>query len=190
MQREESISALMDDAGDAADHETLPALLDEPTMRETWARYQMIGDVLRGAEISPHSNQLSARVSAALSLEAASPTQTVVPFKPKPASWSPPRRIRWAAAAALVLGFTIGWSSRSPTGGTPDLQATAFAPNTLPTPDEPNVEGEQVSTLSPAEYQRRINRYLVNFNEQRAQLGVSGVHPHVRVVGLESAPAE
>ena len=39
-----------------------------------------------------------------------------------------------------------------------------------------------------AQLQRRLNSYLVNFNEQRAQFTLPNVHPYVRSVGFETEP--
>jgi hypothetical protein len=36
-----------------------------------------------------------------------------------------------------------------------------------------------------AELRRRLNSYIVNFNEQRDSLAVPNVHPYVRIVGFD-----
>ena len=48
--------------------------------------------------------------------------------------------------------------------------------------------GIGVNQYDHAELRRRLNSYIVNFNEQRDSLAVPNVHPYVRIVGFEKEP--
>lgn len=199
MHNSERISALLDGAGDADDLAALANLGADPTARNTWARYQLIGEVLRDDGFEQLTlTDLSRRIADGISREPTpAPWPDNVQPLPRPA---PPRGglQRWVglAAAASVAAFAYFGLSQPGSGPSPaapvasDARGPA-APLALVAapalPADGAVEAEQVSTLSAEEYQRRINSYLVNFNEQRTQMGVPGVHPYVRVVGFESA---
>lgn len=187
----ERISALLDDAGDRTDEAALAEIAREPAARQTWARYQFIGEGLRAGAGPLPSPDFRSRVAAALERE--SPALRVTPPAAAIRRHSRLRRpaLALAAAASVVALVFSGWYAQSRFEGPSILQAQTGAPEaTLATAPEANNDAQRVSVLSEQEYQRRINSYLVNFNEQRAQLGVPGVHPYVRVVGFESAPRQ
>ncbi len=185
----ERISALLDNAGDRTDQAALAAIAQDQAARQTWSRYQLIGDSLRDGEIPLKNQHFGARVAAALERE--SLASLLAP------SAAVSRRLFWllrpvaalAAAASLAALMFSGWYSRLLPEAPTALATHTGAPSALPvTSSKSNRDAPHISVLSEEEYQRRINSYLVNFNEQRAQLGVPGVHPYVRVVGFESAP--
>ncbi len=184
MELSERISALLDDAGDAGDQAALGEIAQDQAARQTWARYQLIGDSLRGAD-PQLTSVLGARVSAALAHETLVPTETSKVTILRPKRWQP-RAVAGLAAAAAVATLMFFGGSLRPAVDSPPVLATQTGIST------PQVapDSARVSVLSEAEYQRRINSYLVNFNEQRAQLGVPKVPPSVRVVDFEVAPQQ
>lgn len=204
MQTSERVSALVDGAGEADDLAAIAEITRDPAERARWARYALMGDVLRAADGKAGPGfDLSTRVRAALDAEPvfAPGTAKVVPWPAGPARRWPGALTGLATAASLAVVAFLGLQSQPsppPTALNPQAATAPAAPvanapvSALALADTPGNAGaaspdpDQVSTLSPEEYQRRINRYLVNFNEQRAQMGVPGVHPYVRVVGLES----
>ena len=185
----ERISALLDNAGDRTDQTALAAIARDPAARRTWSRYLLIGDSLRDGEIPLKNQHFGARVAAALEQESlASPLAPTAAASRRP-FWLPRPVAALAAAASLAALMFSGWYSRLLPEAPTALATHTGAPSTLPvTSSKSNRDAPHISVLSEEEYQRRINSYLVNFNEQRAQLGVPGVHPYVRVVGFESAP--
>ena len=185
----ERISALLDNAGDRTDQAALAAIARDPAARRTWSRYQLIGDSLRDGEIPLKNQHFGARVAAALERESPVSSRAPTTAVNRRPFWLPRPVAGLAAAASLAALMFAGWYSRSLPEAPTALAAHSGAPSTLPaiTPTS-NRDAPHISVLSEEEYQRRINSYLVNFNEQRAQLGVPGVHPYVRVVGFESAP--
>ena len=185
----ERISALLDNAGDRTDQTALAAIARDPATRRTWSRYQLIGDSLRDGEIPLKNQHFGARVAAALERESPVSSRAPTTAASRRPFWLPRPVAALAAAASLAALMFAGWYSRSLPEAPTALAAHSGAPSTRPpiTPAS-NRAAPHISVLSEEEYQRRINSYLVNFNEQRAQLGVPGVHPYVRVVGFESAP--
>ncbi|MGH8597932.1 MAG: sigma-E factor negative regulatory protein [Gammaproteobacteria bacterium] len=182
MQPNERLSALMDDAGDASDREFLRQTTEDPTLHRTWSRYHAIRQTLRDPGSNPIDSRFSANLTNRLALDPPH-SATVVPF-PVRAARSKLRTILPIAASLVgiaVLGILI---SRD----IPEPPTLAAGYNSRAIADLPNLATE-IPVLSDGEYQRRLNAYLVNFNEQRAQLRSPGVHPYVRVVDFESGAA-
>jgi len=210
MQNSERVSALLDGAGEDDDLTALAEIVRDPEECARWARYQFIGDTLREPEGRVEARfDLAARVHAALAAEPPLQRDTarVVTLPVRTSRRWPGALTGLATAASLAFVAFLGLqssNSSSPATFAPQAAMTAAEPEVPPaaTAVAPPValadttreivdearDPDQVSTLSPEEYQRRINSYLVNFNEQRAQMGVPGVHPYVRVVGYESTP--
>lgn len=208
---DEQFSALIDDAADLPPDSLISELLDDDARRRQWARYHLIGDVLRDRQ-APIDLDLAGRISAAIDTEPALLAPNALP-RERPRSAAAATRAGgrpWAVAAGLAaVGVTgVLLASRMPEPAAPAAPVAAVAsiqPATLATPvaaaiatagaaapqlvtwdteGTPNAANPQTS-----EFQRRLNSYLVNFNEQRSNLGVPGVHPYVRIVGFEAEPA-
>jgi len=210
---EEQFSALIDDEADLPPGKLLAELLDDAQARRRWSRYHLIGDVLRDRD-TPLDLGLAARISAAIDTEPALLAPRPRPTPAAAAQPSAPTRRPWALAAGLAaVGFTgLMFATRTPPP--PELPAVAMptpavpslpgavpvavvAPGTATVPVQSGADEPQFvrwddtgipSTADPrsVEFHRRLNSYLVNFNEQRSNLGVPGVHPYVRIVGFES----
>lgn len=205
MQKLEQISALHDNAGSPEDLAALAQIAADPACRDAWARFQALTDLLDESEPMLVGDTLRRRVTAALAAEPiplprpSTATITALPAQRPPRHWP-----GLAVAASVLMAALTGWYLQSVQrpgsvdAGLPlaehPVQAQALpggAGTGLPTATAEVAaiaDPAQVSSLPPEEYQRRINSYLVNFNEQRAQMGAPGVHPYVRVVGLENAP--
>ena len=194
--REEQLSAFVDDELDAPAGAFLARLVEDPESRERWARYHMIGDVLRDRE-APLDLALGARVAAALATEPA----LLAPPAAKPARASTARVTplrRWGLAAGFAAAALLGASfvtreSPQPVAVVAEQGSPASAPVEPVSRDEVRpqaVAWDELRDVPPqnVEFHRRLNSYLVNFNEQRADLGVPGVHPYVRIVGFEAEP--
>lgn len=194
--QEEQLSAFVDDELDAPPGAFLARLVEDQESRERWARYHMIGDVLRDRE-APLALTLGARVADALAAEPA----LLVPPVGKPAL-GPAARVtplrRWGLAAGFAAAALLGASfvAREPLQPVPvvaeqgppviapaaPVNADGVRPQAVAWDESRDVPPQNV------EFHRRLNSYLVNFNEQRADLGVPGVHPYVRIVGFEAEP--
>lgn len=181
MELNERISALIDDAGDPADHEALLQSLHNAELRGTWSRYHLIGDTLRNQDLIAPDSRLLDNVAAAIAT-APTHTHTVIPFVANPARrWRRRPALSAALAASAVLAV-LGIIAFSSVSTNPPAVAAAEQDRSLDLKTRP-----EIPVLSDGEYQRRLNAYLVNFNEQRAQLHVPGVHPYVRVVDFDSS---
>lgn len=200
---DEQFSALIDDAADVPPERLVAALLDDDVARRRWTRHHLIGDVLRDPD-APIDLGLAARIGAAIDAEppllapSALPPRAVTPK-------APASRRPWAVAAAVAaVGFTgLMLAARAPDPRSVEAPLAAdqrsgaeMAQAVVDTPGMAAADTQFVrwddtgrpSTTDPrsSEFHRRLNGYLVNFNEQRSNLGVPGVHPYVRIVGFES----
>jgi len=194
----EQLSALVDDELDGPPGALLARLVEDEASRGQWARYHLIGDVLRDQE-APLAPDLRARISAAIEAEPALLAPAAVRLAPAPHLPAAGNARRWGIAASLAaVGLTgVMLVARAPDSspGMPLAQTPLVQP-TVPSAPVAQAqvvswdEGGALSAATPetVEFQRRLNSYLVNFNEQRANLGVPSVHPYVRIVGFESEP--
>lgn len=208
---EEQFSALIDDAADLPPGQLISNLLDDDARRRQWARYHLIGDVLRDRQ-APIDLDLAGRISAAIDTEPALLAPQAMRAAHPRGNQAPARTSGrpWAVAAGLaavgVTGVLLATRLPDPAAtATPVAAVASLQPATLPAnaaqaPQFAAQAGPQVVTWDTegtpnaanpqtSEFQRRLNSYLVNFNEQRSNLGVPGVHPYVRIVGFEAEPA-
>ncbi len=212
MHKPEIFSALLDDEGSPEELANLDALAADDEIRSLWSRYQFIGDTLRAGDGKVFTApRFSADIRALLEREpahggAVPPEDSAVIFlKPTLTSrastagrvegigWRPAIGL---AVAASVMAFMLGLWSGDPTvsdaplaaGSATALPAVAQTVATVATPSGASDSGsvEQVSSLPEAEYRRRMDNYLMNFNEQRARMGMPQAHAYVRVVGFDT----
>jgi sigma-E factor negative regulatory protein RseA len=192
--KDEQLSALMDDElpGEAT-REAVSELLAAPQARATWGRYHLIGDALRAAA-----------EQSTLVAESRPAADNVVPFaKPerKPVSRA---GLGFAAAAALAAVAFIVPHSATHSGNAANGIAmnrslerqNVSAQQRAAVDDALNDDGtgtamdtttvSQTDTVREDEAQKRMNTYLINFNEQRARQRTPGVHPYVRIVGYDT----
>lgn len=198
-QAEERLSAFVDDELEGPAGALLERLVDDPAQRERWARYHLVGEVLRNGT-APDMTGFRSRVASAIADE---PTLLVPPVTlPAARRQSRVAPQRWALAAGFGAAAVLGAAlvARAPVPADPPLAIVtepAAVPAGLPAdlqggplPQQVawDEQGRPAATLPEAlEFHRRLNGYLVNFNEQRASLGVPGVHPYVRIVGFDEA---
>lgn len=176
----EQLSALVDNELDEA-KSAIGLLLaeDNESQRQQWARYYLIGEVLRGGSAEAMTSGLGARISAAIAREPSSLAQPAVTtrrarFVPRPA---------YALAAGLAAVGVIGvfqvinvHRQASPiefanNNGARDTATAAY---------------QEVSASELAEQRRRLSSYILSFNEQRDSLTLPKLHPYVRVVGFHN----
>jgi len=189
----ESLSALMDGE---LDEISLHRLLksddgaEQEAMRETWARYHIARDAMKGEVDQFTGVDISGSISAALDDEAAFNER---PMKEKAASWWKPvagMSVAASVAFAVVLGARFGGD-----GLTQDHQIAAKPEVKFVTPEvtkvkgptmvaEVPVNGEEQKELQQA--QERLNSYL----KQHAQDSAIGqgrtAMPFARVVNFET----
>ena len=175
----EELSALVDEEIESSERgRLLDELGDNADALRTWSRYHLIGETLR-SDPAPAAGQ---------------PPANVVELPPAAPSRAPLAGLAIAASVALLaVVFVLG---RGPATTAPTFELNAAAP-------PPAQPAEPVATVAAAPVttpyidgagepavvrgqERRLNGYLVNFNEQRARVGVPGVHPYVRIVGFDA----
>lgn len=179
----ERLSALADgELGEPEARSLLGRLGEEPELGRHWARYHLIGAVLR-EETAALPADFAARVIARLEAEP-------VVLAPKAPRQRPrlARPLTGMAIAASVAALAVVAVQRlePPQPEPARLAAAPAAPAALSgagaAPVVPVAAGAGVTR--PAHL---INGYIVHFNEARAPAGVSGFNPYVRIVGYENA---
>ena len=178
----EDISALVDDEVEAARRGgLLDELAADRSLQQTWGRYHLIGDVLRSRDSSTTGVEPVVMAPRHLHVEGHGAGSA-----------------RGASRPLLAYGLAAGIAALAIVAV---LRAPSETPQTVPTssgrtsgPALVAAAGEATGAASvapgvirtvSASGTQRLQGYLVNFNEQRARLGVPGVHPYVRIVGFE-----
>ena len=187
----EKISAFADGELDPSDHEqVIASLISDPEAHGLWARYHVIGDVLRGEAAAKTPSRLAGRIRESIEGE---PTL----IEPRKARWGVLRPVAGLAIAASVATVAVievqDYYKVEQKPGTPvaqDSRAVERTP-TLVAADAPTVVVPTTTVRSNGVQQEnylndpRLSSYLVNFNEQHSSFGVPGVYPYVRIVGFE-----
>lgn len=194
----EQLSGFMDGDMAISVDVTLAAVKTDPALRAAWQRYHLIGDSLREqlpAQIDPG---FSARVSSLIQHE---PTI----LAPQRSGWRMQQFLKPAAGMAIAASVAIvalvslqsietGQSLTAEPGvaaTAPAQQPATQIANTAPanTASVRTVSGGQAviaprySPQSTSLEQQRLNSYLVNHNEYRANNGsIQGVTPYVRII--------
>lgn len=186
-QKREQLSALVDDELTHETSSVIDSLLEDDEAKKTWERYHLIGNSLRG-HLPEYYENTADRVSVAIASE---PT-ILAPRKKSSVLMKPVMGFAIAASVAAVAIFNVQQAKQPPETGQPVIAQASIATN------QPSlaasIANSQLVTQKKAQAQiyqavnvdYRLNRYLVNYNEYRANTGVSGMPPHVRMVANES----
>lgn len=184
--------------------------LNDPEMRACWARYHLIGQVMR-AELPPYlDRQFGDRLRQALGAE-----PVVLSPARRREHWTRP--LAGAAIAATVAAVAVFGVRNMGTPTVSPNAAIAISPVTLPAgsplvAQQPLAPAAALAGVPAQEPLRavgahgpsdafwgefgheaggapmpsarsRLNSYIVNYSEQRAMMGSPGVLPYVKVVG-------
>lgn len=185
----QKISALLDDDLTRGERSSLLGKISTDLQaRETWERYHLIGDAIRGEPVNLAARDISARVSRQLMDE---PTVLSPGFARKrvfqPSRWQTP--LAGAAIAAGVAALTVILLPQLQTRDAP-IQATATVASQAVQPAlQPTVRPTFVTAgdgqwknLSEPEMQSRLNRYLIDHSEFASSQGMKGVLPYASFV--------
>lgn len=133
----EAISALVDNnASELELQRILKASEQDASVKATWARYQLVGSVLRGEQLvcaantSLVSTDFAARVSAAISLEEDSPAVATSTSKAQQGWWYQLGRV--ALVASVAGGMIIGVQQFNSAAPFDTQMQSNFASNPLP----------------------------------------------------------
>ena len=96
-----------------------------------------------------------------------------------------------AASVAAVAIFNVQQAKQSPETGQPvpviaQSSIATSQPSLATSPQLVNQQKDQAQVYQVKNVDQRLNRYLVNHNEYRANTGVSGMPHHVRMVANEA----
>ena len=188
-QKREQLSALVDDELAQEASSVIESLLEDNDAKETWSRYHLIGNSLRG-HLPEHIVDISSNVSQAIASE---PT-ILAPAKKSSSRKSsdlmkPVMGFAIAASVAAVAIFNVQQANQISETGRPVIAQSSIAtsqPSLATSPQLVNQQTAQAQVYQVKHIDPRLNRYLVNYNEYRANTVVSGMPPHVRMVANDA----
>ncbi len=167
----EQLSALADDELNELERPLLLGRLQRDTaLRECLGRYQLIGEVMRGAGASAGMG-IARRVQHALADDA----PAAVSQAPTQNWWKPLAGLAVAASVALVAVLAVTSGRQGGGAGAPMIAITDTAPPVT------QVSEQRWDRIEP-QVEKRLSGYLVNHSEYAASRGVLGVMPYARVV--------
>lgn len=175
--QKEKLSALMD--GESVDNEVISSLSQDRTLQQSWHRYHLIRDTLRGDISEVVHLDIADKVSAALEMEPTinkAITQPTV-SQPHPATW---QKIRpWFSqvgqigiAAGVSLAVIVGVQQYNQQNVDNAPEGPVF--NTIPLGGQASPvsfdvanEGTQNTNVQALEQRKRINAMLQDYELQR-----------------------
>jgi len=180
----EQLSALADDELKELERPLLLGRMQRnAALRECLGRYQLIGEVMRGAGASAGMS-ISQRVQSALADEApvltaepASQQQGTASRRQQEHWWKPLAGLAVAASVALVAVLAVT-TERNDDAGVPVVAVNEIAPNAILVSDTSEPHWDRIEP----QVEKRLSGYLVNHSEYAASRGVQGVMPYARVV--------
>lgn len=198
---DERISALVDGELDEREHQaSVDKLLADSENRKAWGRYHLIGDTLKRSLPKGMDHDFSSRVMAALDNE---PT-VLAPPAPTKSSWG--QRVAGLAVAASVtavaiLGVQFMYQQDGQTL-TPQMAQTSSGlspiaqsqPSRVQQSLQANIQTVTQSSVTMAhppkpvkQFHPRLNRYLVDHNQQAPRAAVQGMIPFARIVAYPNS---
>lgn len=185
-QRKEQVSAMVDGELGGDFHSACDDLLRTPSLKACWARYHLIRDSLQQNLPGTVDTGLAARISASIQNE---PTILAPRLSSKNTILKP--LAGFAIAASVAAMAILGIQQNREGGVIQGPQIVSFTPqsnmNRIPvqqaslnTPTEAQLKQIQANTRA------RLNSYLVNYNEYRANSGLQGMLPYARTVTFEN----
>lgn len=188
----EQISALVDNESDDND-DIVGSLIKDKQLQDTWSRYHLIGDCLRGNLPDTISRQVHSRVNESLQSEAT----ILAPQKTTRLNIKPVAGFALAASVAMVAVFSVQ-KLNEVNNAEPDFSVAAnnVNTNTVVAPAStfefrdtqvlPAAVTQSQSDAPDALARQRLNNYLMNHNEYRSNGNINGILPYVRIVTIES----
>ena len=190
--KKQQLSSLMDDESVHESSDVIHALTSHDELRHTWIRYHLIGDCLRSNLPEKIDLALADRIGQAIASEPSilAPGRYATYMKPV-------LGFAIAASVAMVAILGLQHTNTDPSLSIPS-QPIALQP---PVPSNQQVAGnytnqgksqrvQQLPASSQINAGSRLNRYLVNYNEYRANAGMQGILPYVRIISYETEEQE
>lgn len=190
-QKREQISALVDNELTCEAVLVIDNLLRNNEAKEIWERYHLIGNSLRGHLPDRYENTAD-KVSSAIALEPMMFTQTLTARKKFPTLMKPMVGFAIAVAVVMVIIFNVQQAKQN-LGIEPTIISQSHivtGQSSLATSITSSRLGTQPKDPTPSYQSKnvdaRLNRYLMNYNEYRANTGIGGMPPHVWMIASES----
>lgn len=186
----EALSAVVDGEQNAAADDVLEVISSEQSARDQWARYHLIGDVMRDSLVDVAPQDFSQQLRAQINEE-----PTIIRPRKRNSSYRRPLAGLAIAASVAAIAVTgvgrIAPETQAPVSVSlsPAVSVSAVTKPLLVAESDVSVkpaQDKQPELPSALHSQRRLNGYLVKFNEQRSSVGMPGVNPYVRIVGFET----
>ncbi|TCK17573.1 RseA-like anti sigma(E) protein [Thiogranum longum] len=167
----EQLSALADDELNELERPLLLGRMQRDSLlRECLGRYQLIGEVMRGAGAS-------AGLGVAKRVQQAMESDTPMKAPHKTYWWKPFAGLAVAASVALVAVLAVT-TVRNDDAGEPVVAVTETTPDTTLASEDPQLRWNRIEP----QVEKRLSGYLVNHSEYAASRGFQGVMPYARVV--------
>lgn len=210
----ESLSALMDDEADDLELGRVLRAMDEDdvSVRQTWARYQMVSAVMRGLPVGAADSGYADPVVHASTLDAMDPAEATAAQAAGAASSGSHRVRPWlsfATAAGVTLMAVVGvqWQSDDEAPAPARVATTASAASTPTVADlggflkvsSPGAGQQRVRTPVPLRYpafarppqgemsdaRRQVDAYMLYHAEMSALNSRAGMVPFARYAAFE-----
>ena len=193
--KKQQISSLMDDESMHESSDVIHELGSHDELRHTWLRYHLIGDCLRGNLPEKVDLKLAERIGQAITAEPSilAPGRHTTYMKPV-------LGFAIAASVAMVAIMGLQHTNTDPSFSIPSqpiaLQQSVSSNQQVAGNYTKQGNRQQVQPVQhiPASTQinagSRLNRYLVNYNEYRANAGMQGILPYVRIISYETEEQE
>lgn len=169
----EQLSALADDELGELEHPLLLGRMQrDAALRDCLGRYQLIGEVMRGAGASAGLG-IAQRVQEAL----ADDTPVMASRNSSARWWKPLAGLAVAASVALVAVLVVTTTQQSESVA-PVVASADVVPEIAPVSDAGEPRWDRIEP----QVEKRLSGYLVNHSEFAASRGIQGAMPYARVV--------
>lgn len=182
-QQRQHLSALVDGEIDLALlHPTVSALESSASLRAAWERYHLIGAAMRSEPVREEYRRIASRVGERIAAEPAYPTNLVV-HRRRRSRLGAFVGVAFAASAAFVAVFAVPqfFNPGSDVQVPPQHQVAASAPEQF----RLSRPIRRWHVIEPA-LENKLDRFLVNHQEQSRAFGMKGFLPYATVVGYEA----
>ncbi len=183
----EQVSALLDnELSDSELASVLTELNHKHDLRQTWDRYHLIGDVMRGEPVQLGSTEISDRVRHLVDSEPAiiSRPQHGTKGDKKPLWTRPLAGAALAASVATVAVISAPGFLGLDEPAQPQLTASNI--NTTTPVRRQNISGTRWKNLTEPSLESRLNGYLVDHSEHASPGTGMGVMPYATFVGYDA----